>query len=39
LLFVTGVPRTVGNSRAPGIYGHWREDPSDLETEVYYLLS
>jgi len=21
------------------IYGHWREDPSDLETEVYYLLS
>jgi effector-binding domain-containing protein len=21
------------------IYGHWRADPSDLETEVYYLLS
>jgi effector-binding domain-containing protein len=21
------------------IYGHWRQDPSDLETEVYYLLS
>lgn len=21
------------------IYGHWREDPSELETEVYYLLS
>ena len=21
------------------IYGHWRENPSDLETEVYYLLS
>jgi effector-binding domain-containing protein len=20
------------------IYGHWREDPSELETEVYYLL-
>ena len=20
------------------IYGHWREDPGDLETEVYYLL-
>jgi effector-binding domain-containing protein len=20
------------------IYGHWREDPSDLETEVYYLV-
>jgi len=21
------------------IYGHWREDPSELETEIYYLLS
>lgn len=21
------------------IYGHWREDPSELETEVHYLLS
>ena len=21
------------------IYGHWREDPRELETEVYYLLS
>ncbi|MDX6455771.1 MAG: hypothetical protein QOD48_1878 [Gaiellaceae bacterium] len=21
------------------IYGHWREDPSEQETEVYYLLS
>jgi len=21
------------------IYGHWREDPSELETEVYYLLA
>jgi effector-binding domain-containing protein len=21
------------------IYGHWREDPNELETEVYYLLS
>lgn len=20
------------------IYGHWREDPSELETEIYYLL-
>jgi len=20
------------------IYGHWREDPDELETEVYYLL-
>lgn len=20
------------------IYGHWREDPSDLETEIHYLL-
>jgi effector-binding domain-containing protein len=21
------------------IYGHWREDPSEIETEIYYLLS
>ena len=21
------------------IYGHWRDDPNELETEVYYLLS
>ena len=20
------------------IYGHWREDPSELETEIYYLV-
>ena len=21
------------------IYGHWREDPAEVETEVYYLLA
>ena len=21
------------------VYGHWRDDPADLETDVYYLLA
>jgi hypothetical protein len=32
--------RTSRHGKDPSweIYGHWREDPSELETEVYYLV-